>query len=65
MLVAAGLAPSNGAARRLLHQGGISVNKRRLGAQERYVTPESVLLRGGYVILGKGRKDYAILKVIH
>ena len=64
MLVAAGLAVSNGAARRLLEQGGVSVNKRRLGAQERYVTPERVLLAGGHVILGKGRRDFAVLRVV-
>ena len=64
MLVSAGLAPSNGAARRLLEQGGVSVNKRRLATQERYVPPPSVLLSGGYVILGKGRRDYAVLRVV-
>lgn len=64
LLVAAGLAPSNGAARRLLEQGGISVNKRRLGAQERYVVPESVLLTGDHVILGKGRREYAVVRIV-
>jgi tyrosyl-tRNA synthetase len=64
LLVAVGLASSNGAARRLLEQGGVSVNKRRLTAQERYLTPRSVLLRGEHVIVGKGRRDYALAKVI-
>lgn len=64
MLVAAALAPSNGAARRLLEQGGVSVNKRRLGAQERHVAPQNVLLTGGHVILGKGRRDYALIRII-
>jgi tyrosyl-tRNA synthetase len=64
MLVSAGLAPSNGAARRLLEQGGVSVNKRRVGPQERYVAPETVLLTDGHVILGKGRRDYAVLRVL-
>jgi tyrosyl-tRNA synthetase len=64
MLVSAGLAPSNGAARRLLEQGGVSVNKRRVGPPERYVAPETVLLTDGHVILGKGRRDYAVLRVL-
>jgi tyrosyl-tRNA synthetase len=64
LLVAVGLAPSNGAARRLLEQGGISVNKRKLGGQERYLDAASVLLPGRYVILGKGKREYAIVKVI-
>ena len=63
LLVASGLAASNGAARRLLEQGGISVNKRKLGAQERYVDA-NVLLHGSYVILGKGKRDYAVVRVL-
>jgi tyrosyl-tRNA synthetase len=64
MLVAAGLASSNGAARRLLEQGGVSINKRRVGGQERYVPPDAAVLAGGHVILGKGRRDYAVLRII-
>ena len=64
LLVAAGLAASNGAARRLLEQGGVSVNKRKLGAQERYLDANAVLLRGAYVVVGKGRREYAVVRVI-
>jgi tyrosyl-tRNA synthetase len=64
LLVAAGLAASNGAARRLLEQGGVSMNKRRLGTQERFVAPENTLLSGGHIILGKGRRDYAIVRLV-
>lgn len=64
LLVAAGLAPSNGASRRLLEQGGISLNKRKLGATERYVDASAVLLQGSYLILGKGKRDYAVVRVI-
>ena len=64
LLVAAGLAASNGAAQRLLEQGGVSVNKRKLRADERYLDPASVLLAGGYIVLGKGRRDYAVVRVI-
>jgi tyrosyl-tRNA synthetase len=63
LLVASGLAASNGAARRLLEQGGVSVNKRKLGAQERYADAGS-LLHGSYVILGKGKRDYAVVRVL-
>jgi tyrosyl-tRNA synthetase len=64
LLVAAGLAASNGAARRLLEQGGVSVNKRKLPADERVLDPASVLLQGGYIVLGKGRRDYAVVRVV-
>ena len=63
LLVASGLAASNGAARRLLEQGGVSVNKRKLAGQERYVDA-SALLQGAYVILGKGKRDYAVVRVL-
>jgi tyrosyl-tRNA synthetase len=64
LLVAAGLAASNGAARRLLEQGGISVNKRKIVAGERVLDPAAVLLGGGYLVLGKGRRDYAVVRVV-
>jgi len=64
LLVAAGLAPSNGAARRLLEQGGISVNKKKLGPQERVLAGSAVMLTGGYIVLGKGKREYAVVRVI-
>ncbi len=60
-LVQAGLAKSKGEARRAIEQGGIYVNQqrerdveRRLGAGDR--------LGGGYVLLRKGKKEYALLR---
>jgi tyrosyl-tRNA synthetase len=63
LLTASGLAASNGAAKRLLEQGGVSVNKRKIGAGERLVPRDSALLRGGHVVVGKGKRDYAVLRV--
>jgi tyrosyl-tRNA synthetase len=63
LLTASGLAASNGAAKRLLEQGGVSVNKRKIGAAERLVPREGALLRGGHVVVGKGKRDYAVLRV--
>jgi tyrosyl-tRNA synthetase len=63
LLTASGLAASNGAARRLLEQGGVSVNKRKLGAADRTVPSNASLLAGGHVIVGKGKRDYAVLRV--
>lgn len=63
LLTAAGLANSNGAARRLLEQGGVSVNKRKLGADERYLVPEKVLLAGKHIVLGKGKREYAVVRI--
>ena len=63
LLTASGLAASNGAAKRLLEQGGVSVNKRKLVATDRHLPAEATLLRGGHVVVGKGKRDYAVLRV--
>jgi tyrosyl-tRNA synthetase len=64
LLTAAGIATSNGAARRLLDQGGVSVNKRKLSASDRYVTAADALLAGDHVILGKGKREYALVHLL-
>ena len=63
LLTAAGIVKSNGAARRLLEQGGVSVNKRKLDASERYLDAAAELLTGRHVILGKGKREYALVRV--
>jgi tyrosyl-tRNA synthetase len=62
LFVAAALAPSKGAARRLLEQGGLSVNGRRLDAGSRVVRTES-LLAGRHLLLRKGARDYSLVRV--
>jgi tyrosyl-tRNA synthetase len=62
LFVAAGLAPSKGAARRLLEQGGLTVSGRRLSAGERDVR-DGDLLAGRYLLLRKGARDYGLVRV--
>ena len=62
LFVAAKLAPSKGAARRLLEQGGLYVNGERLTTGERRLGSRA-LLAGGYVLLRKGAREYALVKV--
>jgi tyrosyl-tRNA synthetase len=64
MLTASGLAASNGAAKRLLEQGGVSVNKRKLSPSDRHLDATETLLRGGHVVVSKGKRDYAVLRVM-
>jgi tyrosyl-tRNA synthetase len=60
-LVALGLAPSKGAARRLVDQGGVSVNGVRVAsAADSLGSP----LGSGYYLIRKGSKDYGLLKVV-
>lgn len=63
LLMAVGFADSNGAARRLLQQGGVSLNKRKLSADERFVAAADVRLAGGWVMVGKGKRDFGMVRV--
>ena len=63
LLVVSGLAPSNGAAKRLLEQGGVSVNKAKVTASARHVAAVETLLNGRHIVVGKGKRDFALLQV--
>jgi tyrosyl-tRNA synthetase len=63
LLTVAGIAASNGAARRLLEQGGASINKRKLSGAERTVSLEESLLAGRHIIVSKGKRDYVLVRV--
>jgi tyrosyl-tRNA synthetase len=63
LTVGANVAPSIGAARRLLEQGGLSINKRRLAATERYVAAGDALIHSEFVVVGKGRREYVLVRV--
>jgi tyrosyl-tRNA synthetase len=60
MLVSGNLAPSRGAAKRLLQQGGVSVDGRRLGAEDITVP---VPTDSAHLLLKKGARDYALVRV--
>jgi tyrosyl-tRNA synthetase len=64
LLTASGLAASNGAAKRLLEQGGIAINKRKVAAADRFVDRSDAVLPGGYVVMGKGKRDVAVVRVV-
>lgn len=62
LFASAKLVPSKGAARRLLEQGGLYLNGDRLGADDKTVSPER-RLAGGHVLLRKGARDYALVRI--
>jgi len=62
LFVTAKLAASKGAAKRLLEQGGLSVNGKRLAAEDKAVAT-SAMLAGGHLLLKKGARDYALVRV--
>jgi tyrosyl-tRNA synthetase len=61
-LVTVGLAKSKSEARRQIEQGGVSVNQQREKSVDRVLGPAD-RLAGRHVLLRKGKKDYALLRV--
>jgi len=62
LCVSAGLSASKGEARRLLQQGGLSLNGARLSAADTTLAADR-LLRGQYLLLRKGARDHALITV--
>src|SRR5438067_5429862 len=62
-LLASRLAKSKGEARRLISQGGVYVNDRRVTDVDQRLQPED--WRGTKLVLRKGKKDYHVLSVDH
>jgi tyrosyl-tRNA synthetase len=61
-LVASGLVPSKGEARRLIQGGGVAVNNRR-ASDPRQVLTDSDLIEGKLIVLRKGARNYHLIKV--
>src|SRR5262249_4596226 len=63
LLVVSGLAESKGAARRTVREGGASVNNAKVG-DEAWTPAESDLLPGGWLVLRRGRRHTAGVRVL-
>ncbi|MEP6765610.1 MAG: tyrosine--tRNA ligase [Gemmatimonadaceae bacterium] len=61
-VVALGFAASRGAGKRLLSQGGLTVNGVKLSEAAAGV-PRDALLRGKYALIKKGARDYGLVEV--
>ncbi|HEY1167328.1 MAG TPA: tyrosine--tRNA ligase [Chitinophaga sp.] len=55
--------PSKGEARKMLQNGGISINKNKVESQE-LVVNAALLLRDQYLLVQKGRNNYFLIKAI-
>ncbi|GAA1175760.1 Tyrosine--tRNA ligase [Corynebacterium glaucum] len=63
LLVGTGLADSKGAARRSIKEGGVYVNNQRVEAEE--WTPQvSDFLHGSWLVLRRGKKNFAGVKLV-
>jgi tyrosyl-tRNA synthetase len=63
MLVETGLVKSKGDARRQLQQGAVSINGRRLGAEEQYVSATEAIAGSSYLIR-KGSREMALVELV-
>ena len=61
MLVAAGLSPSKGQARKDIEAGGVNINNQRAN-DPKLVLDESHLLFEKFILLRKGKRNYALLR---
>ncbi len=61
-LTALGVAASRGAAKRLLEQGGVSINGTKLSAADRLIGDDR-LLRGRHLLLKKGAREFGLVQV--
>ncbi|MFN2397695.1 MAG: tyrosine--tRNA ligase [Gemmatimonadaceae bacterium] len=62
VFVTGSLSASKAAARRLLEQGGLYVNGRRLAGADRSIATDN-LLPGGYLLLRKGAREYCLMRI--
>ncbi len=58
----AGAFNSNGEARRMLKDGGVSINKQKI--DEQYRLSDEDLLNNKYILVQKGKKNYFLVKII-
>lgn len=54
--------PSKGEARKMIQQGGFSINKEKVTDPNAVLSPE-MLINGKYIVLQRGKKQYFLLKV--
>ncbi|MFJ2745602.1 tyrosine--tRNA ligase [Streptomyces sp. NPDC087440] len=62
LLIAAGLAPSKGGARRTIKEGGAYVNNVKVTAEDAEITADQ-LLHGRWLVLRKGKKNLAAVEI--
>jgi tyrosyl-tRNA synthetase len=62
LVVATGLVKSRGEAKRLVEQGGVAVNGRKVGLNDRLVASEG-WLAGRHLLVKKGSRDWGLVRV--
>jgi len=63
LVISSGFATSKGAARRLIEDGGIYINNRRVSDVEATIG-HSTLIEGQYLVLRKGARNYHLVRIV-
>jgi tyrosyl-tRNA synthetase len=63
LVVDAGLSSSKGEARRLINNGGISINNNRIDDEKASIDPP-MLIEGKYLVLRRGKKEFRLVEVV-
>jgi len=63
LMVECGLFPTRGEARRMVRNGGISINRQKITDEFQMVTPAQ-LLPGNYLLIQKGKKHFSLIRAI-
>jgi tyrosyl-tRNA synthetase len=63
LLAATQIFPSKGEARKGVQNGGVSINKEKIGSIDHTVNT-AVLINGRYLLVQKGKKNYYLLKAV-
>lgn len=61
LLADTGIFPSKGEARKMVQNGGVSINRKKVESQQQQVT-NAELLHDQYLLVQKGKKNYYLLK---
>ena len=59
-LAEAGIMPSKGESRKMIQNGGIQINRRKID-NIHFTVDQSYLLHGKYLLVQKGKKNYSFL----
>jgi len=62
-LAEAGILPSKGEARKLVQNGGIQINRKKIDSIQ-FTVDQSMLLHGKYLLVQKGKKNYYLVRSV-
>ena len=63
LLTETGIFPSKGEARKMIQNGGVSINRKKLEDAQQKIDA-SLLLHGKFILVQKGKKNYFLVRAV-